>query len=121
MVISEEDNETFGSDFISVKKTDTSEKWLPFSSKSKFIFFNDNYSDSNEADVSSDMQSSKRKLATRYNAGASSNYTLNPMGIRYRATDKNRQKAKKINKEKSLKNLEQNKFTKDCKNKRNLK
>ncbi len=114
MTISEDDRdiEVFGSDFISVGMAAETQDWLPFNSDANFILFNDDYNDNaNNSGMAADssLNSNKRKLGAYY---STSDVRLNPMSIRYRATDKNRQKREKKTKEKSMKSLEQSKFTK---------
>ena len=114
MTISEDDrdNEVFGSDFIPVGMAAETQDWLTFNSGTNFILFNDDYNDnSSNSEVTADsrMNLNKRKLGAYY---STSDIRLNPMSIRYRATDKNRQKREKKTKERSMKSLEQSKFTK---------
>ncbi len=110
MTISDDDkdNDVFGSDFISVGMEAKSVDWLPFNSGINFIQFNDEFNNELATDIG--LKSNKRKLGLYHSAN--SEIRLNPMSIRYRATDKNRQKREKKNKEKSMKKLEQNKFPK---------
>ena len=114
LVADEETNEeTFGSDFISIAMTTDNVNWLPFNSNTHFIFFNDDYNDSiaSESIDTRNIKSSKRKLGVQHYS-TTNDIRLNPMSIRYRATDKNRKKVKKMCKEKSMKGMEQNKFGK---------
>jgi hypothetical protein len=92
--------ETFGSDFLSVEKSRTSESYVSFDSN--FILFEDNLSENENETNQRSINQNKRKLSSFFYQDG---FSLNKMGIRYRTTNKNRQKLKRntLNKQKTVK------------------
>ncbi len=92
--------ETFGSDFLSVEKSRTSESYVSFDSN--FILFEDNLSENENETNQRSIYQNKRKLSSFFYQDG---FSLNKMGVRYRTTNKNRQKLKRntFNKQKTVK------------------
>ena len=92
------EDETFGSDFLSIEKSRASDSYISFDSNENFIQFQDGFSDHENGTNQISTNTNKRKLSSFFYQ-QENGFTLNKMGIRYRTTDKNRQKLKRNTKQ----------------------